>query len=60
MNLKNWDEYPLGTKAHAVMGGYWERVEAGWKWCTGSTFPRPGADVSWVEEPSSPTTEGKA
>lgn len=35
---------PLGTKAPAFNGGHWERVEHGWKWCTGSTFPRPGGD----------------
>lgn len=31
-------EYPLGTKFKALMGGYWIRVERGFKWCTGSTF----------------------
>lgn len=35
---------PLGTKAPAYGGGHWIRVEHGWKWCTGSTFPRPGGD----------------
>ena len=35
---------PLGTKAPASGGGHWTRVERGWKWCTGSTFPRPGGD----------------
>jgi hypothetical protein len=35
---------PLGTRAPAIGGGYWERVRNGWKWCTGSTFPRPGGD----------------
>ena len=35
---------PLGTRAPAYNGGYWIRVERGWKWCTGATFPRPGAD----------------
>ena len=32
-------EYPIGTKAKAIGGGYWMRVEYGWRWCTGSTFP---------------------
>lgn len=41
---KPWSEYPVGTKAYAIGGGYWERVNNGWKWCTGSTFPRPGGD----------------
>lgn len=40
-----WDEYPIGTKAHAYNGGHWVRVVGGWKWCTGSTFPTPGADA---------------
>jgi hypothetical protein len=40
-----WREYPIGTKAHAFMGGYWVRVEQGWKWHVGSTFPRPGDDA---------------
>lgn len=35
---------PMGTKAPAIGGGHWVRVEQGWKWCTGSTFPRPGGD----------------
>jgi len=39
---------PIGTKAPAIMGGWWYRTERGWKWngpdgC-GSTFPRPGGD----------------
>jgi len=42
---KPWSEYPIGTKANAVMGGYWIKTERGWKWCTGSTFPRPGGDA---------------
>jgi hypothetical protein len=51
--LVSWDQYPLGTKAHAVGGGCWERVERGWKWCTGATFPTPGGDAFRVELPSS-------
>lgn len=35
---------PIGTKAPAITGGYWERTNSGWKWCTGSTFPSPGGD----------------
>jgi hypothetical protein len=46
-----WSDYPLGTKAHAVMGGYWIKVERGWKWCNGDTFPTPGADVLRIELP---------
>jgi hypothetical protein len=41
-------EYPLGTKFKALMGGYWTRVERGFKWCTGSTFPNVGGD--WTGE----------
>lgn len=40
--------YPLGTKFKALMGGYWIRVERGFKWCTGSTFPNIGGD--WTGE----------
>ncbi len=43
---KDWSEYPIGTKAPATMGGHWERVERGWKWCNGATFPRPGGDAT--------------
>jgi hypothetical protein len=39
---------PLGTRAPAIMGGAWCRVERGWKWNgpdgNGGTFPRPGGD----------------
>lgn len=37
---------PIGTKAQAFDGGYWVKVERGWKWFTGDTFPRPGADFN--------------
>ena len=40
-----WNEYPSGTKAHAIDGGYWLRVQNGWTWHTGDTFPTPGADA---------------
>jgi hypothetical protein len=46
---RDWSEYPIGTKAWAIMGGYWEKVigpPSGWKWCTGDTFPTPGADTT--------------
>ena len=52
-----WNEYPLGTKVHAVMGGYWERVKLGWKWCTGATFPTPGGDWLKIELPTDEKTE---
>ena len=42
---KPWNEYPIGTKAHAHNGGYWIRMRNGWKWCTGDTFPTPGGDA---------------
>lgn len=48
--------YPLGTKAKAIGGGYWEKVERGWKWCAGSTFPSPGGD--WTGEVSMPKVSG--
>jgi hypothetical protein len=40
-----WNEYPSGTKAHAIDGGCWLRVQNGWMWHTGDTFPTPGADA---------------
>lgn len=47
-----WIDYPIGTKAHAIMGGYWEKTAQGWKWFCGSTFPSPGADAFAVTLPS--------
>lgn len=41
-----WNEYPVGTKVHAYDGGFWIRVERGWKWCSGDTFPTPGGDAT--------------
>lgn len=35
---------PLGTKAPALMGGYWIKVANGWKWFCGDTFPTVGGD----------------
>lgn len=46
-----WSEYPLGTKAFAIEGGHWLRVERGWKWHCGSTFPTPGASAYRVQLP---------
>lgn len=46
-----WSEYPIGTKAKAVMGGHWIKVKLGWKWCTGATFPTPGGDAYAVSIP---------
>jgi len=41
-----WKDYPLGTKACALMGGYWLRVEHGWEWASsGCVFPTPGGDA---------------
>lgn len=50
VKTKDWKDYPVGTKAFAVGGGYWERVKTGWKWCTGATFPTPGGDASGIIE----------
>ena len=47
----NYKDCPIGTKAHAVMGGWWTKTERGWKWCTGDTFPTPGGDVIKIELP---------
>lgn len=45
---RNLSLYPLGTKARALGGGHWTKVETGWKWCTGSIFPNVGGD--WTGE----------
>jgi hypothetical protein len=49
-----WSEYPIGTKALAINGGHWIKVERGWRWCTGDTFPTPGGEAFTVVLP--PTT----
>ena len=51
-----WRDYPIGTKAHAFDGGHWIRVERGWKWSSGDTFPTPGADAfgACIELPPDP------
>lgn len=47
-----WSEYPAGTIAESIIGGYWTKTEpGGWKWCVGDTFPRPGADAYAVRLP---------
>lgn len=43
---RQWNEYPIGTKAKAIGGGYWVRVKTGWHWPGGSTFPTPGGDAT--------------
>lgn len=46
-----YKDCPIGTRAYAVMGGYWVKTSKGWKWCTGDTFPTPGGDVVRIEFP---------
>lgn len=43
-----WNDYPIGTKALSCTGGYWTRIERGWKWATGSIFQTPGAEACAV------------
>jgi len=51
--FKPWTEYSIGTRAFALMGGYWEKTKLGWRWTSGGcTFPTPGGDVIRVEEPN--------
>lgn len=52
-----WDAYPIGTRAYAISGGHWERMADGWKWCTGDTFPTPGADALDVSIPCKPSKD---
>lgn len=42
---RDWADYPIGTKAKALMGGYWIKTDLGWKWYCGATFPTPGGDA---------------
>jgi len=47
-----WKDYPVGTRAHAVNGGHWMKIESGrWRWCTGSTFETPGGDTCSITLP---------
>ena len=46
-------DYPIGTKAFSIDGGYWTRVDGGWKWHLGDVFPSLGADAFKVEIPAS-------
>jgi hypothetical protein len=44
---RDWNEYPIGTKAKAIMGGHWIKKERGWSWnANGPSFPTPGGDNS--------------
>lgn len=44
---KYWTDYPIGTKAKAIGGGYWLKTSKGWSWNgSGSSFPTPGGDNS--------------
>lgn len=51
--IRPWREYPVGTKAHALGGGYWVKTARGWRWNfpSGSIFPTPGADAYAVTLP---------
>lgn len=55
---RQWDEYPIGTKAHHANGGHWTKTELGWEWHCGDTFPRPGASAIAVTLPPAPEGEG--
>lgn len=44
---RDWSEYPTGTMAKALMGGFWMKTERGWQWLAEyGTFPTPGGDAS--------------
>ncbi len=47
-----WKDYPVGTTAYSFSGGHWTKTEHGWKWCSGSTFPTPGADARTISLPN--------
>ena len=50
--VSKWDDYPAGTKAHAVNGGHWTKTKHGWNWCTRCSFPTPGGDAFRVAMPT--------
>ena len=43
-----WEEYPVGTKAYCINGGFWEKTKLGWAFSNGATFPTPGASAHSV------------
>lgn len=51
-----WESYPIGTKAHAIMGGHWTKTGRGWKWWCGDTFPGPGGGAYSVSLPDDQTS----
>ena len=55
---RDWRDYPIGTKAKSIGGGYWEKIDRGWKWCTSyCAFPTPGGDNSGMVMLPSPPNE---
>jgi hypothetical protein len=62
-NTETWNTLqsaPVGTKAPAIMGGHWYKMDSGfWKWNgpdgSGGAFSRPGGD--WCGELNYPETE---
>ncbi len=50
----HWVATPLGTRAHSSSGGYWERVQSGWRAQSGCVFPTPGGDATQVSFPDNP------
>jgi hypothetical protein len=57
---RRWSEYPIGTKARQSWeGGHWVKIEHGWKWHCGSTFPYPGgADQVMLPDADQLTLQG--
>jgi hypothetical protein len=52
LDRQRWSDFPLETKVHGCNGGYYLRVEGGWKWWgAGDTVPRPSADWRHIELP---------
>lgn len=53
-HYKIWENYPIGTKAFSICGGYWIKIKTGWQWHTCNiTIPEPRAWLfsGFVEEP---------
>ena len=54
---RSWKCYPVGTKVHSVNGGFWIRLNIGWKWHTGEMVKCPGKEAvgNCIELPAQPS-----
>jgi hypothetical protein len=46
-SYRDWASLPIGTKAKALMGGWWIKCPCGWAWNkAGGGFSTPGGDAT--------------